>query len=215
MQELLTIISAIVFAVVALLPFVAKQWVKSWFGKDLEIMKTSLQKEIVSLQQLNAISQPTLEKVFSKKIEVYTELSKIKNEFIRYKNESHEPAVSDNYENITERFNGYFERCRNVIEINKLYISGELSKKYDEWYQLAYPYYQESEIDGYEVYSHSWGKAEDAANAHFASLAAIDRMIHETMPQMEAIFAQVDQDIAQIRSYVDLAIRTNPSVISA
>lgn len=215
MQFLLPALSALLLFVTAALPFVARQWVKNWFSKDLEEIKAKLQKETISLQQLNSISQPALEKIFSKKIEVYTELSKIKNEFVRYKNESHELAVLDDLENITDRFNDYFERCRNIIEINKLYVSSELSKKYDEWYQRAYPYYQESEIDGYEVYSSSWGKAEDAVNAHFASLSALSKMIEKTMPQMEAIFAQVDHDIAQIRSYVDLAIKTNPSVTYA
>ncbi|MGO2383499.1 hypothetical protein ACT3R4_17735 [Halomonas sp. AOP7-E1-9] len=207
MQGILNVVSLLVLAVISLLPFVAKHWVKAWFSKDLEILKSSVQKDLVGLQHLNSISQPALAKVFSKKIEVYTELSKIKNEFTRYRNESHEPEVSDDFESVTGRFHGYFERCRKVIEMNKLYVSSGLSKKYDTWYRAAYPYYQESEIDGYEVYSSSWGKAEDVENAHFASLAALSTMIEKTMPQMEDIFSQVEKDIAEIREYVDLAIK--------
>lgn len=213
MDELWGYLVASFLAMGGILFWSVKRGVQAWLDSKLKVLGTELDKEISDRQNLNAISRPTFERIFSKKVEVYTELSKIKNEFIRYKNESHEPAVSDNFESVTNRFEGYFERCRNVIEINKLYISSELSEKYDVWYQLAYPYYQESEIDGYEVYSSSWGAAEDVANANFASLGALSAMIQETMPQMEAIFAQVDQDIACIREYVDMAIRVNASKI--
>lgn len=202
MQGILNVVSLFLLAIISLLPFVAKHWVKTWFSKDL-----------ARLQHLNSISQPTLERVFSKKIEVYTELSKIKNEFYRYTNESHELEHGDLFEDVTERFSGFFKHCREIIEANKLYISSELAERYDAWYSVAHPYYKKSVLDGYEAHQSSFDDNDGRMQVYYSELGAISEMIDETMPQMRAIFDQVDKDISKIRDYAELAISDKLGVI--
>jgi len=187
-----------------------KRGVQTWFDSKVAVLGAELQKEISDRQNLNAISRPTFEKIFSKKIEVYTELSKISNEFTRYKNESHEVEHGELFEEVTERFSGFFARCREVIEANKLYISGELAERYDVWYGVAHPYYKKSVLDGYEAHQNSYDDEEGKMKVYYSELGAISEMVNETMPQMEAVFAQIDTDISRIRDYVELAVSTKP-----
>jgi len=148
MEDYLGYLAVVLVSMGAVLHFTVKRGVATLLDSKLESVRSRLQKEISDRQNLNAISRPTFENIFSKKVEVYTELSKIGNEFARYKNESHELEHGDLFEDVTECFAGFFARCREVIEANKLYISSELSKRYDEWYGVAHPFYKQSVLDG-------------------------------------------------------------------
>lgn len=212
MQIALIILNTILVTSLPFLVFIVKKAIQSTFEKNLESVKSDLQSKISDRQNLNAISRPTFGKIFSKKIEVYTELSKIGNEFTWYKNESHELEQGNLFEDVTEQFLGFFARCRQVIEANKLYISGELSRRYDEWYSLAHPYYKQSRLDGYDAHQNSFNNDEGEMKIYYAELGAKSAMVEKTMPQMEAIFAQIDSDISEIRDYVELAVSTKPVV---
>lgn len=215
MDELWGYLATSLLVMGGILHWSVKRGVQAWLDSKMKVLGAELDKEISDRQNLHAISRPTFERIFSKKVEVYTELSKIRNEFVRYKNESHELEHGDLFEDVTTRFSSFFARCREVIEENKLYISSELADRYDAWYGVAHPYYKQSVLDGYETYQSLPDDDDGKMHVYYSELGAISEMIDQTRPQMEAIFAQVDHDIAQIRSYVDLAIKTNPSVTSA
>jgi hypothetical protein len=121
MQTALILFNTVVVALLPVIIFIAKKGIQAGFEAKLESLKSEFQRKLSDRKNLNAISRPTFEQVFSKKIEVYTELSKIRNEFTRYKNESHELEHGDLLEDVTDRFSGFFARCREVIEANKLY----------------------------------------------------------------------------------------------
>lgn len=212
MEDYLGYLTAILVSIGAVLHFTVKRGVANLLDSKLETVRSRLQKEISDRQNLNAISRPTFENIFAKKIEVYTELSKIRNEFARYKNESHELEHGDLFEDVTDRFSGFFVRCREVIEANKLYISSELAERYDEWYGVAHPFYKQSVLDGYEAHQNSYDDDDGRMQVYYSQLGAISEMVEQTMPQMEAIFAQIDTDISRIRDYVDLAVSTKPVV---
>jgi hypothetical protein len=212
MQTALIVFNTVLVALLPVIIFVAKKGVQTGFEAKLESLKSEFQRKLSDRQNLNAISRPTFEQVFSKKIEVYTELSKIRNEFTRYKNESHELEHGDLLEDVTERFSGFFARCREVIEANKLYISGELAERYDAWYEVAHPYYKKSVLDGYDAHQNSYDDEEGRMRVYYSELGAISEMVTETMPQMEAIFTQIDADISRLRDYAELAISTKPNV---
>ena len=210
MQTALIVFNTILVALLPVIVFIAKRGIQVGFDVKLESVRSELQRKISDRQNLNAISRPTFERIFSKKVEVYTELSKISNEFTRYKNESHELEHGDLFESVTERFSGFFARCREVIEANKLYISTELAERYDEWYGVAHPYYKKSVLDGYEAHQTSYDGDHGRMEVYYSQLGAISEMVNETMPHMEAIFAQIDTDISRIRDYVELAVSTEP-----
>ncbi|UQG60891.1 hypothetical protein MIH18_02755 [Marinobacter sp. M3C] len=194
-----------------ILHFSVKRGVQAWFDSKLAVLGADLQSDISDRQNLNAISQPTFEKIFSKKVDVYTELSKMRNEFTRYKNESYELEHGDLFEDVTERFAGFFARCREVIEANKLYISSELAERYDTWYGVAHPFYKQSVMDGYNAHQNSFDDEHGRMIVYYAELGGKSAMVEKTMPQMEAIFAQIDTDISRIRDYVELAISAKPA----
>lgn len=189
-----------------------KRGVQTWFDSKVAVLGAELQKEISDRQNLNAISRPTFEKIFAKKIEVYTELSKISNEFTRYKNESHELDHGDLFEEVTERFSSFFARCREVIETNKLYISSELADRYDKWYEVAHPFYKQSVLDGYNAHQNCFDDEHGRMIVYYAELGAKSAMVETTLPQMEAIFTQIDSDISRIRDYAELAVSRRPVV---
>lgn len=210
METALIVFNTILVALLPVIVFIAKRGIQAGFDVKLESVRSDLQRKISDRQNLNAISRPTFERIFSKKVEVYTELSKISNEFTRYKNESHEVEHGELFEEVTERFSGFFARCREVIETNKLYISAELAERYDAWYGVAHPYYKKSVLDGYEAHQNSDDDEEGKMKVYYSELGAISEMVNETMPQMEEIFAQIETDISRIRDYVELAVSTKP-----
>jgi hypothetical protein len=212
METALIVFNTILVALLPLMIYISKIGVQSWFDSKLESVRTDFLREINDRKNLNAISRPTLEKIFAKKVEVYTELSKISNEFTRYKNESHQLEHGDLFEDVAEQFSGFFARSREVIESNKLYISGELSLRYDEWYSSAHPYYKKSVLDGYEAHQNSFDDDDGRMRVYCSELGAISEMVGKTMPQMEAIFVQIDSDISKIRDYVELAVDTKPVI---
>ena len=144
MEDYLGYLTTALIFMGAVLHFTVKRVVATLLDAKLESVRSTLQKEISDRQNLNAISRPTFEKIFSKKVEVYTELSKIRNEFARYQNESPGLEHDDLFADVAERFLGFFARCRELFEASKLYISSELSQCYDEWYRISHPYYKKS-----------------------------------------------------------------------
>ncbi|MBU2874290.1 hypothetical protein [Marinobacter salexigens] len=210
METALIVFNTVLVALLPVIVFIAKRGVQTGFDVKLESVRSDLQRKISDRQNLNAISRPTFERIFSKKVEVYTELSKISNEFTHYKNESHEVEHGELFEEVTERFSGFFARCREVIEANKLYISSELAERYDTWYGVAHPFYKKSVLDGYKAHQNSYDDEEGRMKVYYSELGAISEMVNETMPQMEAIFAQIDTDISRIRDYVELAVSIKP-----
>lgn len=202
--------------------FLGKHWAgkslereKGIIAKDLQVQKEShslymkeiesrLQLEMVKRDQFHQISKTTFEKIFETKIEIYTNLFNLKIDFNKFYKESHDLEVG--VEDPTDHFYSLFMRCREMLESNKLYISPELSNKYDEWHDKALPYLKEANIEGYHAHGMAYTEQENWQNIWEAQAPIFSKMITETFTEMLEIFKQLDSDIALIRENTNFAI---------
>lgn len=175
------------------------QYVKNTHTKELKLIEKELKLELSKKDQFHQISKSTYEKIFETKIYLYTGLLDLKVKFYAFCNESHVTEVDDQ----TYDFYNLFSECRRSIESNKLYISEELSKKFDSWRDKAAPYLKEANLEGYRAHEWAPGSPDDYQNIIDAQSPVHAKMIMETMSEMEAIFEQVDIDVAKIRHKID------------
>ena len=173
---------------------------------SLEItnIENKLQLEMMKQNQFHQISKTTFEKIFETKVEIYTNLLNLKIDFNKFYKESHELKVGEH--DPTEHIYAMFMKCREMLESNKLYISPELSNKYDLWYSKALPLLQEANVEGYHAHGMAYTERENRQNICDAQNPIFAQMTIETLAEMLDIFVQVDRDIALLREHIDSPI---------
>ena len=175
------------------------QYLKDTHTKEIKLIEAELQLELTKKDQFHQISKTTYEKIFETKISVYTSLLDLKVRFYSFCHESHVTEADDP----TYDFYALFNECRKNIESNKLYVSKELSEKFDVWRDKASPYLKEANLEGYNIHEASSGRPDSYQDIIDAQNPIYSKMIMETMNEMNAIFDQVDIDIACIRNKID------------
>ncbi len=93
-----------------------------------------------------------------------------------------------------------------MLESNKLYISSELSNKYDFWHSKALPFLKEANVEGYHAHGKAYTEHENWKNIWAAQAPIFSKMISESLSEMLDIFEQIDRDIALIRDSIDSPI---------
>ncbi len=175
------------------------QYVKDTHAKEIKLIETELQLELSRKDQFHQISKATYEKIFETKVTIYTNLLNLKVKFYSFTDESHVPEVDDP----TDDFFNLFIECRKNIESNKLYISEELSNRFDKWRDKASPYLKKANIEGYHAHEFSYNPEDCYHNVNKAQHPIHTEMIIETMNEIKAIFNQVDIDVAKMRHKID------------
>ncbi|GLR04998.1 hypothetical protein GCM10007906_25860 [Vibrio hyugaensis] len=182
---------------------------KSKSLKELEKLKKEYQRELRDLDdkfQLNLlkvenqlqISKSTYELLFDNKVNTYRSLSALRLKYLRYKHENamHEEDPVD----AIETFYQYFVQCKVLLEDNALYISPELSVRYDKWMVKASKCFKQASIDGLEVHGLAYTEHENDMNVHDAQFPARNALVNDTQDLMESIFEQINTDLDIIRS---------------
>ncbi len=170
---------------------------------NLKSMERELQVELQKRDHYHQISKSTYEMNFERKVKVYTELLLLNQKFFRFMNES---PLADEPE-CTETYYGYFEQCKTLIEKEKLYVSSKLAERYELWYQKALPYFKQAGLDGYAVHGFAHTDEENKQNIYDAQEPARYDLVCETFKEMQAIFEQVEIDVASIRRIIELPMQ--------
>lgn len=179
------------------------QRLKDDHAKELKLIETEFQLELLKKDQFHQISKSTYEKIFEKKIKIYTKLLDLKMSFKSLVEESHVTEVDDP----TYEFYPYFTECRAIIERNKLYITKELSQKFDHWLDKASPYFKKANLAGNQAHKDPCADQDRYQNIIDAQNPIHANLIIDTMDELQAVFRQVDEDVAKIRYKID-----NPEV---
>jgi hypothetical protein len=186
--------------------FIAKnlQLQKEAHSLEMKNIENKLQLEMVKQDQFHQISKTTFEKIFETKIDIYTNLLTLKIYFNKFYKESHDLEVGE--DDPTDHFYSLFMKCREMLESNKLYISSELSNKYDQWHTKALPYLKQANVEGYHAHGMAYTERENWENVWEAQAPIFSKMIGESFTEMLGIFEQIDRDIALIRENINSPI---------
>jgi len=179
------------------------QQIKDDNQAKLKSMEQDLLVELQKRDHYHQISKSTYEMNFDRKVKVYTDLLSLNQDFSRFKNES---PMADEPES-TEVYYKYFDRCKTLLESEKLYISSHLAKLYDNWYSTALPYLKKARVDGNAVHGLAYTNEENQDNIHEAQEPARYELVCETFKEMQAIFDQIEIDVASIRRIIELPMK--------
>lgn len=168
---------------------------------SIKLLEKELQLELVKKDQFHQISKSTFENIFNRKIDVYSNLLKIKIDYDKFRYED----GSFDFIDPTYEFLSHFELFRKSIEENRLYISNDLSKKYDEWYLEAAPYLRKLEEVEFNIQAHA-GASEDKDLYHdiwSEQAPIIHDLVENTIEKMGLVIKQIDYDVENIRDSVN------------
>jgi len=165
---------------------------------EIKLLEKALQLELAKKDQFHQISKTTYESLFDKKISIYSDLLKLKMDYDRFKNES----GSFEYIDPTNEFLSHFKLFKEKIEENRLYISNEISEKYDAWYKQAAPYFQrieEVEVSAYANQSPSTKVEPSPQDIWENQEPIICELVSDTFEKMSQVISQIDSDVREIR----------------
>lgn len=165
---------------------------------SIKILEKDIQIEMVRRDQFHQISKSTFENIFNRKIEVYSSLLRLKTDYDKFQYESGTFDIIDP----TSDFLSHFNLFRKSIEENRLYISNELSQKYDDWYMEAAQYFRKMEEEEYAVMSSS-GEI-DHEEVWMAQVPIIHDLVSNTGKKMALVLTQIEHDVREIRERVSV-----------
>lgn len=173
---------------------------------SIKLLEKELQLELVRKDQFHQISKSTFENIFNRKIDVYSNLLKIKIDYDKFRYED----GSFDFIDPTYEFLSHFELFRKSIEENRLYISNDLSKKYDEWYLEAAPYFRKLEAVEFNIQAHAGAVTDnDLYNDIWAEQGPIIHdIVENTIEKMGLVIKQIDHDVENIRNSVNTVENT-------
>lgn len=164
----------------------------------IQLLEKELQLELIKKDQFHQISKTTYEKLFDKKIKIYSDLLQLKTDYDRFKNES----GTFEYIDPTEDFLSHFKLFKEKIEENRLYISNEISDRFDEWYKQAAPYFQRIEevaISAYAEPKFIAGVESSPEGIWEDQEPIIRELISDTFEKMSLVISQIETDVKEIK----------------
>jgi hypothetical protein len=107
--------------------------VKSQNNKEIEKLKSELDKQKQQLEHIHQVSQVTYQKLFEKKIEIYQSLLQVLQKYKIKEKENYNPFEDSGDTIYKHREDSFTEikEIEHIIEGNQLYISNKLLKKYE------------------------------------------------------------------------------------
>jgi hypothetical protein len=221
LDNIIKVISGVIFVITALLTFIGKivftkiierekatlqeklETLKTGHAKDLEILKSNFQVEFIKRDQFHQISKSTFEKLFDQKIKTYTRLLSIQKNYDKLTKES----CSGEFIDSTKEISQYYESLKKELEENSLYISNELSDKFDNWYFIASSFFQDIDKVQYEGQQDGNTKTSETESIQQAMYDKreyiMSNLISATDVQMSALLQQISDDIKEIRKSIN------------
>jgi hypothetical protein len=166
---------------------------KSKYNQEIEKLKNELQTKITKMEHFHQISEQTYQSLFNAKIATYNNLLYEKTEYYKIINEDEAFEMMD-YP--PEVYYDFFKKIRKIIDENRLYISNELSDKYDKLYYKIAPFIRKLGLDEYHA---------DANNIHPQDFqeSTYHDMVSKTSKEMSEVLKQIDIDVRQIKSKIE------------
>ena len=174
---------------------------------SIKLLEKNLQLELAQKDQFHQISKTTFENIFNTKIDVYSNLLKLKTNYDNFRHENGSLEMYDPTDEILSHFNLF----RKKIEENRLYISNDLSEKYDDWYLKAAPYLKEMDSvgithqmlrDNLDATPDKQQRLDEEMYEEIQSI--IYNLINSTTEKMDVLIRQIETDVKKIRSSVSI-----------
>lgn len=179
---------------------------RSDYQKDIRTLDEKVTLQVLKFENNLQVSKSTYEIIFDKKVAVYDSLTTLRDQYYRYK---HEDAIKEEHpSDAVETYYTYFINCKSILEGNSLYISEELSLRYDQWMEQAVTHLKKASADGAEVNGKAYTDDENQQNIHDAQFPARNELVNNTQESMEKIFDQIKEDLRKIRLLVSSPLDT-------
>lgn len=174
------------------------QTIKDNGAKDLASLKSTFDIELLRRDQFHELSKSTYEKIFDKRVEVYTELLELRLVFEKFRNED----GSFRFINPTEGYHQRFNDIRQAIEKNRLYITNQLAEAYDNWYREAAQYIRQIDEIEYEEVSCAVGPSDINTMQRILERqeSVIEGLVTKTFIKMDTLINQIEKDVSLIRT---------------
>lgn len=189
--------SAIVFGLSA---WIGKIWAnklmekdKTKYTKEIETLKDELQTKMTKMEHFHKISEQTYQTLFNAKIATYNDLLYEKTEYYKILNED---EVFEMMDYPPEVYYDFFIKIRKIIDKNRLYISNELSDKYDKLYFKIAPYIRKLGLDEYHAEANNMP-------IHDFQESTYHDMVSQTSKESSDMLDQIDIDVKQIKSKIE------------
>lgn len=221
LDNIITVLGGAGVVVTSLSTYLGKRWADSALIKEkakfetelktidnnhsmaIQLLEKDLQLEINKKDQFHQISKATYENLFNKKITVYTQLLKLKTDFDHFQYENGRFEYIDPTNDILSHFTLFKEK----IENNRLYISNELSDKYDQWYKQASPFYQQLESTEMEIHVHAQPDTDPEAltqDVWHAQYPILEKLVNESYEKMSVVIKQIEIDVKAIKNSMNV-----------
>jgi len=163
----------------------------------IKSLEKDFQIEMIKKDQFHQISKSTFQDIFDNKIKIYTNLLKLKVEFDKLR---YEDGTTEIF-NPSYNFASHFNLFRENIENNRIYISNELSDKYDAWYHDATPYFRKMNEIEFEIEAQSGDSQIDSVmnEIFFQQSPIVNELVNNTIEKMTDIIDQIEKDVQLIR----------------
>jgi len=186
-----TIFIIIIFSLI----YMVKKGIPALIAKDLEIfkhqnteeiakLKAELEKQKLQIEHFHQVSQPTYQKLFEKKINIYQELIDIELKHDKILIDKNIENEDDYYENI-DLFINELNDIERIISNNKLFISNKLIEAYEKL--------KEKE----ETFN---SKFKDLALAHYTNLIDDDFYKKENKKIKQTIYEKTKKEFSNFHN---------------
>jgi len=116
--------------------YMIKKGISALIAKEIEELKAELEKQKLQIEHFHQVSQPTYQKLFEKKINIYQELIKISHKYTIKRKESYNSSPLEDVSDISyQNIQFYFDEIKEIektIEGNQLYITIKLLEVYEK-----------------------------------------------------------------------------------
>lgn len=166
-------------------------------AQALEVFRHQAAYELKDVDVFSGISTEVYRDFFKRRVDVYAELLRVKDEYITRMQE-------DFYTHETERwgdvYNDVYKSLKKIIITNQLYISNELDKEFHKFRVKAADYIQEADL----VEAYGLGANSNHDRMMSDQDVVLNKFATETGDSMHKVLERISEDVANIRSRIDM-----------
>ena len=174
------------------------------FNLEIEDFRTRAAAELKENENFSSISRDTYQDFFKKRIDTYLLLLKIKNEYIEAMNEQYMHEAEENYANA---YYSVYSGIRKLLIENQIYISNDLEKSFHNLRISASKYIREADM--LEMIASM--KSSEPHEIDEVTSPTYIKFMNETYSQMSSLMSQIENDVSQIRSRIEIDRSANKS----
>ncbi|MGY3886979.1 hypothetical protein [Aeromonas aquatica] len=170
---------------------------KSKHNFSIENFKKRAESEMKDREQFSGISIEVYQNFFKSRIQTYSELLKIKNEYFTGMNEDFLIELTEEWGHV---YITTYNKLKTIIMNDQLYISNDLELKFIKLRSDVAEYIKEADL----AKGNSMGAGMSEAEANEEISPILDRLAKNTHHLMNEAMQQIESDVRKLRSRIEI-----------